>query len=294
MLGVSEGTSKSQVHKARMRIRAYLAQRERQGRSERDMREQLPDEFPLADFVDGRLDARRRAGGRAASRGLRRTAARSSPTCAPSAPPRSCSIGDEPPAELLDAPAGRRRRRTGPSRPPARVAEHARGAGASGWRAAAALILATVIGLLPLLRRSARGSGDTGRRVDAEGSALGRVGGRGVRGRREALPEGDRRAARRSRSSDTGELDPQVAAVLQKNLTVIDQAISESRAALKSQPASSQRAGRPVRRPAHQGGAAAADGRVDQRNAQGQSGRGRAPDSDPVAVTDAMRTISTS
>jgi len=26
MLGISEGTSKSQVHKARMRIRAYLAQ----------------------------------------------------------------------------------------------------------------------------------------------------------------------------------------------------------------------------------------------------------------------------
>jgi anti-sigma factor RsiW len=37
---------------------------------------------------------------------------------------------------------------------------------------------------------------------------------------------------------DTGELDPQVAALLQKNLTVIDQAISESRAALQSQPSS--------------------------------------------------------
>jgi hypothetical protein len=40
-------------------------------------------------------------------------------------------------------------------------------------------------------------------------------------------------------NKDTGELDPQVASVLQKNLTVIDQAITESRAALKSQPASS-------------------------------------------------------
>ena len=38
--------------------------------------------------------------------------------------------------------------------------------------------------------------------------------------------------------SDTSELDPQVAAVLQKNLQVVDQAISESRAALKTQPAS--------------------------------------------------------
>ncbi len=33
-------------------------------------------------------------------------------------------------------------------------------------------------------------------------------------------------------NKDTGELDPQVASVLQKNLTVIDQAITESRAAL--------------------------------------------------------------
>jgi hypothetical protein len=38
-------------------------------------------------------------------------------------------------------------------------------------------------------------------------------------------------------NKDTGELDPQVASVLQKNLTVIDQAISESRDALKAQPA---------------------------------------------------------
>ncbi|MFP5379417.1 MAG: anti-sigma factor family protein [Vicinamibacteria bacterium] len=37
---------------------------------------------------------------------------------------------------------------------------------------------------------------------------------------------------------DTGTLDPQVAAVLQKNLQVIDQAIGESRAALRVQPAS--------------------------------------------------------
>jgi hypothetical protein len=39
-------------------------------------------------------------------------------------------------------------------------------------------------------------------------------------------------------NKDTGELDPQVAAVLQKNLTVIDQAITESRDALRSQPSS--------------------------------------------------------
>jgi hypothetical protein len=38
--------------------------------------------------------------------------------------------------------------------------------------------------------------------------------------------------------SQSGDLDPQVAAVLQKNLQVIDQAIGESRAALQTQPAS--------------------------------------------------------
>jgi anti-sigma factor RsiW len=38
--------------------------------------------------------------------------------------------------------------------------------------------------------------------------------------------------------SQSGDLDPQVAAILQKNLQVIDQAIGESRAALKMQPAS--------------------------------------------------------
>ena len=39
-------------------------------------------------------------------------------------------------------------------------------------------------------------------------------------------------------NKDTGELDPEVAAVLQKNLTVIDTAISESRVALRAQPSS--------------------------------------------------------
>jgi hypothetical protein len=39
-------------------------------------------------------------------------------------------------------------------------------------------------------------------------------------------------------NGDQGELDPRTAATLQKNLAVIDQAISESRAAVRSQPAS--------------------------------------------------------
>jgi hypothetical protein len=39
-------------------------------------------------------------------------------------------------------------------------------------------------------------------------------------------------------NAEKGTLDPQVAATLEKNLAVVDQAISESRAALKTQPAS--------------------------------------------------------
>src|SRR5262249_59079621 len=39
-------------------------------------------------------------------------------------------------------------------------------------------------------------------------------------------------------NSEQSELDPRTAATLQKNLAVIDQAISESRAAVRAQPAS--------------------------------------------------------
>jgi capsule polysaccharide export protein KpsE/RkpR len=99
--------------------------------------------------------------------------------------------------------------------------------------AAAALILATVIGLLPVLNRNAA-------TVTPEPAAA------------IAEPTVDSVAAEFAKAEehyqkaiddlqtiankDTGELDPQVAAVLQKNLTVIDQAISESRAALRTQP----------------------------------------------------------
>ena len=109
-----------------------------------------------------------------------------------------------------------------------------------GWAvwlgAAAALILATVIGLLPLLNRNAA-------TPDPEPAAAAII-----------EPTVDSVAAEFAKAEehyqkaiddlqtiankDTGELDPQVAAVLQKNLTVIDQAISESRAALKTQPSS--------------------------------------------------------
>ena len=104
--------------------------------------------------------------------------------------------------------------------------------------AAAVLMLATVIGLLPLWNRNAAPTnppvaatpapeGPTVDSVTAEFAAA-------EKHYQKAIDDLQIIA-----SKDNGELDPQVAAVLQKNLTLIDQAITESRAALKAQPSSS-------------------------------------------------------
>jgi anti-sigma factor RsiW len=115
-----------------------------------------------------------------------------------------------------------------------------RGLGEGGWPvwlgAAAALILATVIGLLPLMNRNAApggaaDAGDLAPEVTVESVAL----------EFEAAEKHYQKAIddlQTIANKDTGELDPEVAAVLQKNLTVIDTAISESRVALRAQPSS--------------------------------------------------------
>jgi anti-sigma factor RsiW len=113
-------------------------------------------------------------------------------------------------------------------------------AGPTNWTvwvgAAAALILATVIGLLPLLNRepvhddSAQAAASDPAEITVES----------VTAEFEAAERHYQKAIddlQTIANKDTGELDPQVASVLQKNLTVIDQAISESRDALKAQPA---------------------------------------------------------
>lgn len=104
--------------------------------------------------------------------------------------------------------------------------------------AAAALVLATVIGLLPLLNRAPQPHDDSTKAAEqAEEPATVES----VTAEFEAAEKHYQKAIddlQTIANKDTGELDPQVAAVLQKNLSVIDQAISESRAALKSQPAS--------------------------------------------------------
>jgi hypothetical protein len=118
--------------------------------------------------------------------------------------------------------------------------------GESSWRkratapfwlaAAAALVLATVVGLRFL---PGRGQTDTAPGVVETTSA----------GNAAQAIESELRLAEshyekaikgleQIADSDQGALDPKTAATLQKNLAVIDQAISESRAAMRAQPAS--------------------------------------------------------
>ena len=99
--------------------------------------------------------------------------------------------------------------------------------------AAATLVLATAIGLAPLALRSED--------ANLDGAAQAEVTVESVAAEFEAAEKHYQKAITDLQSianADTGELDPQVAAVLQKNLSVIDQAISENRAALQLQPSS--------------------------------------------------------
>jgi anti-sigma factor RsiW len=99
--------------------------------------------------------------------------------------------------------------------------------------AAAAIVLATLVSVLPLVRRDSPP-------VEPAANAAGEATVESVTAEFEAAEQHYQKAINDLETiakQDTGELDPQVAAVLQKNLAVIDQAIGESRAALQSQPA---------------------------------------------------------
>jgi anti-sigma factor RsiW len=104
--------------------------------------------------------------------------------------------------------------------------------------AAAALILATVIGLLPLMNRTETPQGAG---APATAAAEAEVTVESVSAQFEAAEKIYQKAIddlQTLANKETGELDPQVAAVLQKNLALIDQQISENREALKTQPSS--------------------------------------------------------
>jgi len=106
-----------------------------------------------------------------------------------------------------------------------------------GWAAAAALVVATWVGVSQLVRDPAPQS-DAPAEVStqAPGDPVASV----VTELEAAASHYDKaiQELEQIAKSDGGALDPQLAGVLQKNLQVIDQAIGESRAALKAQPAS--------------------------------------------------------
>ena len=99
--------------------------------------------------------------------------------------------------------------------------------------AAAALVLATMVGL-----RFMPGRDQTGGRGGVEISSAGATA-QAIESElrlAEAHYEKAIKGLEQIANSDQGALDPRTAATLQKNLAVIDQAISESRAAVRSQP----------------------------------------------------------
>ena len=105
----------------------------------------------------------------------------------------------------------------------------------AGWATAAALVIATMVGIYPLLRTDPR-LAENESAVESTGDPVASV----VQELEAAAGHYDKAIhdLEQIARSDSGALDPQLAGVLQKNLQVIDQAIGESRAALKAQPAS--------------------------------------------------------
>ena len=193
-------------------------------------------EFPLAEFVDGTLSP---ADGRAAERHLE-----GCPACrALVADLRTVRAAAftldrrQPPADLLERIQARLTHEPAP-RGRLLAWPNTRGAWSVWLAAAAALVLATIIGLMPL-SRSAGVPAVTEPAPALDGAALVdsvEADLQAAESHYDRAIQGLEQIAR----TDSGELDPQVAAVLQKNLQVVDQAIDESRAALKTQPASSR------------------------------------------------------
>jgi anti-sigma factor RsiW len=109
----------------------------------------------------------------------------------------------------------------------------------AAWAAAAALVIATTIGIYSV--RPSTTVHDNDQAVDAAAPDPADVVA-SVQVELQAAEEHYNKAIQgleQIARSDSGALEPEVAAVLQKNLQVIDQAIGESRVALQTQPASS-------------------------------------------------------
>lgn len=142
----------------------------------------------------------------------------------------------EPPAHVLDSLRARIASEAVPTRGRLLAWPRSRAAWA-GWAAAAVLLVATLAGVYPLLQQQPASHVDEqATAVTASDDPMGSV----LEELQAAEAHYDKaiQELEQIARSDTGALDPQVAGVLQKNLQVIDQAIGESRAALKTQPAS--------------------------------------------------------
>jgi hypothetical protein len=192
----------------------------------------------IAEFVDGALDA---AGQRALERHVEGCAAcRALVADLKSIQAAAFTLDRrEPPAAIWDAI---RARVAAEPRPDDRGRLLAWPRTRKAWgvwlSAAAALILATVVSIYPLLREQRNQAPPSGGVAgsDSAGSVA------SIQAEFQAAEEHYSKAIaglEQIAKSESGELDPQTAAVLQKNLQVIDQAISDSRAALSTQPASS-------------------------------------------------------
>jgi anti-sigma factor RsiW len=110
----------------------------------------------------------------------------------------------------------------------------------AGLAAAAVLVLATVVGLRYLPGRHA-GTPTATRPVASGAQASASEAAQSVESElrlAESHYENAIKGLEQIASAEQNELDPRTAATLQKNLAVIDQAISESRAAVRSEPAS--------------------------------------------------------
>ncbi len=189
-------------------------------------------ELPLADFVDGELDA---ASERQVERHLEEC-----PECralvADLRTVRAAAFTldrQEPPAGLLASLQSAIAVEQATAAQPARWPNTPAAWGV--WlAAAAALVLATSLTVLPLVRGgeapapAGSAAADDAALVDSVEADL-----KAAEAHYEKAIQGLEQIAR----SDSTELEPQVAAVLQKNLQVVDQAIGESRAALRDQPA---------------------------------------------------------
>jgi anti-sigma factor RsiW len=103
--------------------------------------------------------------------------------------------------------------------------------------AAAALVLATLVGIRYAPERPAGGATSPAAGAPASATEAAQTIESELR-LAETHYENAIKGLERITSSDQGTLDPGTAATLQKNLAVIDQAISESRAAIRSEPAS--------------------------------------------------------